>query len=96
MRRWLHLATEQEDRRPHRHPGEEGNPSVGDGAWLASGRCLRDNVRRPCLVADMAGALTAGRARHVSRPHVVTVAAYAKDGSLILANPMTVSIRRHR
>lgn len=44
----------------------------------------------------MAGALTAGRARHVSRPHVVTVAAYAKDGSLILANPMTVSIRRHR
>ena len=55
---------------------------------------VRGKLPRGLAINHQTGVIT-GKARKASRPHVITVAAYAKDGSLVLANPMKISIRRH-
>ena len=81
---------------PHLRAGKRAiiRPTVVGASDISYYNVIKGKLPRGLVLDHRTGTIS-GRAKKASRPHVITIAAQTADG-LITANPMRISIRRHR
>jgi hypothetical protein len=70
-------------------------PAIVGASDLLYYKVIRGKLPRGLTIDHKTGVIV-GRAKHLSRPHMITVAGVRTDGTLVLANPMRLTIRKHR
>jgi hypothetical protein len=82
---------------PHVRVGKRAaiHPAIVGASDLLYYKVIRGKLPRGLAIKHRTGVIV-GRAKHLSRPHTITVAGFRTDGTLVLANPMRLTIRRHR